>query len=94
MSRKRKLYDVIIVLDGLVAICSAPENIHRRNLSELIANLIKDLCRESGTNIRRIQLGVPEQNGIFKIFNSRLRDEVFLSEIFMILAETRLLHVR
>ena len=50
VSRKLKSHDVIMVLDKLIVIRSAPENIRSDNGSEFIADVMKEWCRESGTN--------------------------------------------
>ena len=94
VSRKLKSHDVIMVLDELTAIRGAPENIRGDNGSEFIADVMKEWCKESGTNTLYIELGAPWQNGIVESFNSRLRDELLSSEIFTTLAEAQLLCAR
>ena len=94
VSRKLKSHDVIMVLDELTAIRGAPENIRSDNGSEFIADVMKEWCKESGTNTLYIEPGAPWQNGIVESFNSRLRDELLSSEIFTTLAEARLLCAR
>ena len=94
VSRKLKSHDVIMVLDELTAIRGAPENIRSDNGSEFIAKVIKEWCKESGTNTLYIEPGAPWQNGIVESFNSRLRDELLSSEIFTTLAEARFLCAR
>ena len=91
VSHKLKSHDVIMVLDELTAICGAPENIRSDNVSEFIAKVIKESCKESGTNTLYIEPGAPWQNRIVESFNCRLRDELLLSEIFTTLAEAQLL---
>ena len=93
VSRKLKSHDVIMVLDELTAIRGAPENIRSDNGSEFIADVMKELCKESGTNTLYIELGASWQNGIVKSFNSRLRDELLSSKIFTTLAEAQPLRV-
>ena len=94
VSRKLKSHDVIMVLDELTAIRGAPENIRSDNGSEFIADVMKEWCKESGTNTLYIEPGAPWQNGIVESFNSRLRDELLSSEIFTTLAEAQLLCAR
>jgi putative transposase len=89
VSRKLKSHDVIMVLDELTAIRGAPENIRSDNGSEFIAEVMKEWCKESGTNTLYIEPGAPWQNGIVESFNSRLCDELLSSEIFTTLAEAR-----
>ncbi len=78
-------------LDELTAIRGAPENIRSDNGSEFIANVIKEWCKESGTDTLYIEPGAPWQNGIVESFNSRLRDELLSREIFTTLAKAQLL---
>ncbi len=44
-------------LDELTAIRGAPENIRSDNGSEFIADVMKEWCRESGTNTLYIEPG-------------------------------------
>ena len=94
VSRKLKSHDVIMVLDELTAIRGAPENIRSDNGSEFIAKVIKEWCKESGTNTLYIEPGAPWQNGIVESFNSRLRDELLSRENFTTLAKAQLLCAR
>ena len=94
VSRKLKSHDVIRVLDELTVIRSAPENIRSDNGSEFIAKVIKEWCKESGTNTLYIEPGASWQNGIIESFNSRLRDKLLSSEIFTTLPEAQLLCAR
>ena len=59
VSRKLKSRDVIMVLDELTAIRGAPENIRSDNGSEFIADVMKEWCKESGTNTLYIKPGAP-----------------------------------
>ena len=43
-SRKLKSHDVIMVIDELTAIRGAPENIRSDNVSEFIADVMKEWC--------------------------------------------------
>ena len=83
-----------MVREELTAILGAPANILIDNGSEFIANVIKEWCKESGTNRHYIKPDAPWQNGIVDRCNSRLRDELLSSEIFTTLVEAQLLCAR
>ena len=89
VSSKLKSQNMIMVLDELTAIRGAPENIRSDSGSEFIADVMKEWCKESGTNTLYIEPGAPWQNGIVESFNSRLRDKLLSSEIVTTLAEAQ-----
>ncbi len=83
--------DIVMVLDELKAIRSAPLHVRSDNGPEFISRAVKQWCNERGTNTLYIDPGSPWQNGIVENFNGRLRDELLPSEIFETLAEARFL---
>lgn len=91
VSRKLKPNDVLMALDELPRIRGALRDARSGIGSEFMANMIREWCTEDGINTLYIEPGAPWQNGGVERFNSRLRYELMLSEIFTRFAEVHLL---
>lgn len=84
--------DVVRVLDLAKARRGAPEFVRMDNGPEMIAQVIRDWCRLSGTGTVYIEPGSPWENPFVESFNARLRDELFNREVFRSVFEARVLY--
>ena len=94
VARKLNSDDLLERLSWLMATRGVAEHVRSDNGSDFIADVMKEWCKESGTNTMYIEPGASWQNGIIENFNSRFRDELLSSEIFTTLAEAQLLCVK
>lgn len=82
---------VVDTLAYLFEVHGAPEFIRSDNGPEFIATAVKDWLEDSGVQTLYIEPGSPWENGYSESFNSRFRDELLDRELFMTLAEAKVL---
>lgn len=83
--------ETVAVLARLAAKRGAPANLRADNGPELTAAVLREWCRQGGTDTACIEPGSPWQNAYIESFNSRLRDELLNTEVFTCLEEARVL---
>jgi putative transposase len=83
--------ETVAVLGRLAAERGAPANIRADNGPELTAAVLREWCRSGKTDTAYIEPGSPWQNPYVESFNSRLRDELLNTEVFICLAEAKVL---
>lgn len=83
--------ETVAVLARLAAKRGAPANLRADNGPELTAAVLREWCRQGGTDTAYIEPGSPWQNAYVESFNSRLRDELLNVEVFTCLAEAKVL---
>ena len=91
VERSMKACDVIDVLTQLMVIRGVPHHIRSDNGPEFIAHAIRSFLERAGVKTLYIEPGSPWQNGYAESFNSRFRDELLNSELFMDLREAKAL---
>jgi len=82
---------VVDTLAYLFRVHGEPEFIRSDNGPEFIAKAVRDWLDASGVQTLYIEPGSPWENGYSESFNSRFRDEFLDREIFMSLAEAKVL---
>ncbi len=83
--------DVIATIEGLVAERGAPVHLRMDNGPELVAWVLRDWCRLTGTHTSYIEPGSPWQTPWVESFNGRARDELLNVEEFGSLTEARVI---
>jgi len=81
--------DVMLTLQYLFAARGRPEHLRSDNGPEFIATKIQRWLDRASVGTLYIQKASPWENGYVESFNSRLRDELLNSEIFLSLPEAR-----
>jgi transposase InsO family protein len=81
--------DVILTLQFLFAVRGAPQYIRSDNGPEFIAKELQAWLSQAAFRTLYIQKASPWENGYLESFNSRLRDELLNRELFLSLAEAR-----
>ena len=94
VGRRCKAKEVVAVLEELTSVYPALSLIRSDNVSEFIADALRELCQSSGTSTAYIEPGSPWQNGFAESFNSRFRDEFLNAELFATVAEAQSLSNR
>jgi putative transposase len=82
---------VVDTLAYLFDVHGAPAFIRSDNGPEFIATVVKEWLEASGVQTLYIEPGSPWENGYSESFNSRFRDELLDRELFMTLAEAKVL---
>ncbi len=80
---------VVDTVEAIAAVTGAPQHLQMDNGPELVATVLRDWCRHSGTHTAYIEPGAPWQNGHIESFNGQLRDECLNIEDFVNLLEAR-----
>jgi len=81
--------DVIMTLQYLFAVRGAPEHLRSDNGPEFVAKEIQEWLGRACVRTLYIQKASPWENGYVESFNGRLRDELLDRELFLSLAEAR-----
>ncbi len=81
--------DVILALQYLFAVRGAPQYLRSDNGPEFIAKELQTWLSQAAVRTLYIQKASPWENGYMESFNSRLRDELLNRELFLSLAEAR-----
>lgn len=89
VARSLKSADVLKVLHEAIGEHGAPAYIRSDNGSEFIAKTIRESLAQHPIQIIYIDPGSPWQNGFVESFHSRLRDECLNQELFLSVAEAR-----
>ena len=89
VGRKLKSTDVLDALAEAMAVRGVPAHIRSDNGPEFIARDVQDWLREMGIATIYIEPGSPWQNGHVESFHNRLRDECLNQELFLSVAEAR-----
>ncbi len=89
LQRRITASGVIEVLQHLFAIHGTPENIRSDNGPEFVAKRIQKWLLEAQVQTQYIEPGAPWQNAHIESFHDKLRDECLNSELFLSLAEAR-----
>jgi putative transposase len=77
------------VLDQIRELRGAPQFLRMDNGPEFIADTLRDWCKEQNIQANCCDPGSPWQNGRIESFNSRLRDELLIREVFDSMWEIR-----
>ena len=80
---------VVTVLEQLVAIHGAPQQIRCDNGTEFIADALRRWCEQQGIALVVIQPGKPNQNAYIERFNRTYRTEILDTWVFTTLDEVR-----
>ena len=91
VGRRITSQDVIDQLFHLFVFRGIPEHIRSDNGPEFTAGAIRAWLNRLGVKTLFIERGSPWENGYVESFNGKLRDELLNREIFMNLAEARIL---
>ncbi len=83
--------DVLGVLKCVAADRGAPVYIRSDNGPEFIGKAMKKWEKDGGAKMRYCKPGSPWQNGVVESFHDKLRDEFLQMEIFVTVAEARVL---
>ena len=83
--------DVLRTLKGVAGDRGAPVYIRSDNGPEFIGKAMKDWQEDGGAKMRYCKPGSPWQNGVVESFHDKLRDEFLQMEIFVTVAEARVL---
>lgn len=83
--------DVLRVLKRVAEDRGAPIYIRSDNGPEFIGKAMKDWEEDGGAKMRYCKPGSPWQNGVVESFHDKLRDEFLQMEIFVSVAEARVL---
>jgi transposase InsO family protein len=89
LQRRLAADGVIAVLRELFGIHGAPEHIRSDNGPEFVAKRIQKWLQEAQVKTQYIEPGAPWQNAHIESFHDKLRDECLNSELFLSLAEAR-----
>ena len=89
VDRSLKSKDVLDALAEAMAERGVPSHIRSDNGPEFIARDVQDWLREMGIATIYIEPGSPWQNGHVESFHNRLRDECLNQELFLSVAEAR-----
>ncbi|NNC88117.1 MAG: transposase, partial [Akkermansiaceae bacterium] len=88
-ARQLKSKDVLDALAEAMAERGVPASIRSDNGSEFIARDVQDWLAETGIRTIYIDPGSPWQNPYVESFHNRLRDECLNQELFLSVAEAR-----
>jgi len=83
--------DILAILRTLFAQRGAPKAIRSDNGPEFVAQALQEFFEEQHVDTLFIAPGAPWENGLAESFNSRLRDELLDRELFVSLAEVKVL---
>lgn len=83
--------DVLSVLEEAMREHGFPEHIRSDNGPEFIAEAVQDWLKLKGIGALYIQPGSPWENGYIESFHDKLRDECLNREVFITLAEARVI---
>ena len=89
VGRKLRAKDVLDALAEAMAERGVPAHIRSDNGPEFIARDVQDWLRGMGIATIYIEPGSPWQNGHVESFHNRLRDECLNQELFLSVAEAR-----
>ena len=91
VDRRLRSTDVIDVLSDLFILRGVPDHIRSDNGPEFIAKAVREWIVAVGAKTAYIEPGSPWENGYCESFNSKLRDELLIGEIFYSLAEAKII---
>jgi putative transposase len=91
VERSIRSKDVVATLQYLFELRGAPEFLRSDNGPEFIAQAVRIWLAESGVKTLYIEPGSPWENAYIESFNGRLRDELLNREVFVTLAEAKVL---
>ena len=90
-ARRLRSDDVLACLTDLFSRHDPPDHIRSDNGPEFVATAVRDWLGKVGATTLYIEPGSPWENGYNESFNSKLRDELLNTEIFMTLQEAQVL---
>jgi len=91
VARKLNTADVLETLDELFLTRGIPKYIRSDNGSEFTADAVKEWLKILSIGPLFIEPGSPWENGYVESFNSKLRDELLVREVFDTLREAQIL---
>ncbi len=91
VKRKLNSTEVIDALTDLFILRGVPAYIRSDNGPEFIAEAVRDWIKAVGAKTAYIEPGSPWENGYYKSFNGRMRDELLNGEIFYSLREAQII---
>ena len=90
-ARSIQAKDILTILRTLFARRGAPKAIRSDNGPEFVAQALQEFFEEQHVGTLFIAPGAPWENGYAESFNSRLRDELLDRELFVSLAEAKVI---
>ena len=90
VARRLKSEDVLAALERAITDRGAPGNIRSDNGPEFISKLTRQYLKDKGIKTLYIEPGSPWQNPYVESFHNRLREECLNQELFLSLAEARI----
>jgi len=90
-ARSIQAKDILTLLRTLFTRRGAPKAIRSDNGPEFVAQALQEFLEEQHVGTLFIAPGAPWENGIAESFNSRLRDELLDRELFVSLAEAKVI---
>jgi putative transposase len=91
VERSIRAKDLVATLRYLFELRGAPKFLRSDNGPEFIARAVQTWLAESGVATLYIEPGSPWENAYIESFNGRLRDELLNREVFVTLAEAKVL---